>query len=144
MAHRLVNSVGFEKVLGRLLWNIEKRNKFIKIPKEVIIGYGFCIAHNGPVIINPSAVIGDNCGISQNCTIGANDGKAAVIGNNVYIGPNVCIVENIHIGDNVTIGAGSIVVHDVPDNATIAGNYAKILNFNNPGRYTKNKYLRKE
>lgn len=86
-------------------------------------------------------MIGNNCNLSQFVTIGSNEGKAATIGNNVYIGPNVCIVENVKIGDNVTIGAGSIVTKDIPNNATVAGNYAKVLNYNNPGRYIKNKWV---
>ena len=73
--------------------------------------------------------------LSQYTTIGSNEGKAAQIGDNVYIGPSVCIIEDVTIGSNVTIGAGSIVTKDIPDNATAAGNYAKVLNFNNPGRY---------
>lgn len=73
-------------------------------------------------------------------TIGSNHNKAAKIGDNVYIGPNVCIVEDVEIGNNVTIGAGSVVTKSIPNNATIVGNYAKIINYNNPGRYIKNKW----
>lgn len=112
----------------------------IQIPLETKIGYGFYIGHGGPVIINGTAIIGNNCNISQFTTIGANEGKAAVIRDNVYIGPNVCIVEDVLIKDNVTIGAGSVVCKNLPENATVAGNYAKVLNFNNPGRYIENRW----
>lgn len=78
--------------------------------------------------------------MSQFTTIGSNTGSAAVIGDNTYIGPNVCIVEHVHIGKNVTIGAGSVVTKDIPDNATAAGNYAKVLNYHNPGRFVKNRW----
>ena len=71
-------------------------------------------------------------------TIGSNHEKAATIGDNTYIGPNVCIIEDVKIGSNVTIGAGSVVTKDIPDNATACGNYAKVINFNDPGRYTRN------
>ena len=73
-------------------------------------------------------------------TIGAIDGDAAEIGDNVYIGPNCCLIEHVRIGDNVTIGAGSVVTHDIPDNATAAGNYAKVLNYNRPGKYVENRW----
>ena len=61
--------------------------------------------------------------------------NAATIGNNVYIGPSVCIVENVHIGDNATVGAGSVVVKDIPENSTAAGNPAKVISMKTPGRF---------
>ncbi len=33
----------------------------------------------------------------------------------------------IHIGDNVKIGAHSVVIKDVPDNCTVVGNPARII-----------------
>ena len=139
VAYRLCNSKNFLKYLGFFLYKIN-RNKNICIPKETKIGYGLYIGHNGPVIVNPTTIIGNNCNLSQFTTIGSNNESAAIIGDNVYIGPNVCIVENVKIGNNVTIGAGSIVTKDIPDNATAAGNYAKVLNYKNPGRFIKNRY----
>lgn len=133
VALRLINGKQYEKIIGYVLWLF--RDRKIKISKQTKIGYGFYIGHSGPVVINPTAVIGDNCNLSQYVTIGSNEGKAAQIGNNVYIGPNCCIVEDVSIGDNVTVGAGSVVTKDIPENATAAGNYAKVLNYNNPGRY---------
>lgn len=76
----------------------------------------------------------------QGVTIGGCEGDAAVIGDNCYIGQNTCIVENVQIGNNVTIGAGSVVTKDIPDNATAAGNYAKVLNYDNSGRFIGNKW----
>lgn len=112
----------------------------IQIPSHTKIGYGLYIGHGMAVIINPSAIIGNNCNISQFTTIGSNHGKAAIIGDNVYIGPNVCIVENVTIGNNATIGAGSIVVKDIPNNATSVGSPSKTVNYDKPGRYIGNKW----
>ena len=67
-------------------------------------------------------------------------GKAASVGDNVYIGPEVCCVDSVVIGNNVTIGAGSIVTKDIPENATAVGNYAHVINYNNPGRFIKNRW----
>ncbi len=47
---------------------------------------------------------------------------------------------SIKIHDNATIGAGAIVTKDVPANATVAGVPAKVLNYNNPGRYVNRRY----
>ena len=140
VAFRLVNARGVLKLFGIILWKLRNHQQ-IQILRKTKIGYGLYISHGGPVVVNPSTVIGNNCNLSQFVTIGSNEGKAAVIGDNVYIGPNTCIVEDVCIGDNATIGAGSVVTKDIPSNATAAGNYAKVLNFNNPGRYIQNRYL---
>ena len=120
-----------------MLWKLRPRGR-LDIDLRAKIGYGLYIGHNGPVVISGTAQIGNNCNLSQFTTIGSNDGHAATIGDNVYIGPNVCLVEDVVIGSNVTIGAGSVVTKDIPDNATAAGNYAKVLNYRSPGRYIKN------
>ena len=129
----------FIRILGRLLLFFNSYKNSILIPRETRIGYGLYIGH-GPVVVNKTAVIGNIVNLSQFTTIGSNGGKAATIGDNTYIGPSVCIVEDVKIGNNVTIGAGSIVTKDIPDNATAVGNYAKVINYNNPGRYIKNKW----
>jgi acetyltransferase-like isoleucine patch superfamily enzyme len=43
------------------------------------------------------------------------------------IGSGATILSNLTIGENALIGAGSVVTHDVPDNAIVAGNPAKVL-----------------
>lgn len=134
---RLAGGKGFLGFFSKLLCWL---NKDLQISPITQIGYGLYIGHNGPIIINPTTIIGNNCNLSQFTTIGSNMGKAAKIGDNVYIGPNVCIVEDVSIGNNVTIGAGSVVTKDIPDNATAVGNYAKVINYNKPGRFIKNSY----
>ena len=122
------------------LYVLNRNRKRFCIPRSTKVGYGLYIGHSGPVVVNPSAVIGNNCTLMQFTTIGSNKNHAAVIGDNVYIGPNVCIVEDVHIGDNVTIGAGSVVTKDIPSNATAAGNYARVLNYNHPGSFVTRKW----
>lgn len=140
-ALRMCQTKGIKKYYGRILWKLNRTKKNIEIPRTTSIGYGLYIGHGGPVIVNPTAIIGNNVNLSQFTTIGSNDGKAAIIGDNVYIGPNVCIVEDVVVGNNVTIGAGSIVTKSIPDNATAVGNYAKVINYNNPGRYIKKRWI---
>ena len=45
------------------------------------------------------------------------------------IGSGVTILANITIGENAIVGAGSVVTKDVPANAIVAGNPAKILRY---------------
>lgn len=136
---RMCKSNGIERYIGLLLYYIFRAiNKNLQISYKCEIDYGLYIGHDGPVIISRYTKIGDNCNLSQFTTIGTNNDCGATIGNNVYIGPNTCIVGAIEIGNNVTIGAGSVVTKNILDNATAAGNYAKVLNFNKPGRFIQN------
>ena len=41
------------------------------------------------------------------------------LGNKVVVGTGAKVLGNIRIGDNAKIGAGSVVVHPVPDNCTV-------------------------
>lgn len=43
------------------------------------------------------------------------------------IGTSTTILCGVTIGENAIIGAGSVVTHDVPDNAVFAGNPARFL-----------------
>ena len=45
----------------------------------------------------------------------------------VSIGSGATILSNLVIGENALVGAGSVVTHDVPDNAIVAGNPARLL-----------------
>ena len=139
-AFRMYQSKGISKLIGLFLWRINRTKRVIQMPRTTKVGYGLYISHGGPVVVNPTATIGNNCNLSQFTTIGSQEGCAATIGDNVWIGPNVCIVENVSIGNDVTIGAGSVVTKDIPDNATVVGNYAKVINYNNPGRYVNNRW----
>jgi acetyltransferase-like isoleucine patch superfamily enzyme len=49
------------------------------------------------------------------------------------IGSGVTILANLVIGENALVGAGSVVTHDVPDNAIVAGNPAKLRRLIAPG-----------
>lgn len=133
----------FLGLAGRLLYQIIGLIMHISIQRHTKIGYGFRIVHNGPIVINVSAIIGDNVDIYQNTTIGSMFMHAAQIGNNVYIGPSVCIVENVKIGDGATIGAGSVIVKDVKAGCTVAGNPAKVISHKKSGRLIWKRWNRK-
>ena len=111
------------------------RKAQVQIPSYTRIGYGFYIGHNVCMVVNGGTVIGNNVNLSQFLSIGTNHDTPAIIGDNVYIGPHVSLVEDVKIGNNSTIGAGAVVTNDVPENATVAGVPAKVLNYNDPGRY---------
>lgn len=126
--------------ISRLMLLRYSHKYHIAIPYTTSIGYGLYLGHGFDIVINPNAVIGNNVNISQFVNIGSNSGNAAIIGDRVYIGPHTCIVENVRIGDAACVGAGSVVVKDIPNNVTFAGNPAKQISSKDANRFIKNKY----
>ena len=99
-----------------------------------ILDFGVKFPHPVGIVIVRDVVIGKNCTIYQNVTIGKKkygffEDKNTVIGDNVTIFANACIIGNVNIGDNAIIGAGAIVLDDVPANAVVAGNPAKVIKY---------------
>ena len=84
-------------------------------------------------MVHPRTKIGHDVKLHQNTTIGSatTGGKPPVIGNNVVIGANCVVIGEIKVGDNSVIGAGSVVVKDVPANAIVVGNPAKVIKYTN-------------
>ena len=52
-----------------------------------------------------------------------------IIGNDAWIGTGVIILAGVKIGDGAVVGAGSVVTHDIPPYAIVAGVPVKILRF---------------
>lgn len=74
--------------------------------------------------------IGDYLTIKQNVCIGMNRNQLPIIGNNVFCGVGSCVLGGVTVGDNVKIGANCVITKDVPSNATVVGNPARIVKLN--------------
>jgi serine O-acetyltransferase len=135
---RLCQYKGWLTPLFKVIFFHSKRKANVLMFTSTKIGYGFNIGHKICLGVNSGTIIGNNVNISQFDNFGTNHKTPAIIGDNVYIGPHVCLVDDVKIGSNATIGAGAVVTRDVPENATVAGVPAKVLNYDNPGRYIKN------
>lgn len=100
------------------------------------LGKGVCIEHPGFVRVDTFCQVGEKCTILPNVLLGKKspgiDGRI-MIGNNCYIGTGVTILGPVTIGDNVTIAAGAVVLHDVPNQAVVAGVPAKVVKYNSGG-----------
>lgn len=106
-------------------------NDFVKL------GEGIFVASNA--VVNPLATIEDFCIINtgaiieHECIIGkaSHIAPGAVLAGNVkigektFIGANSVVKQGVIIGNNVTVGAGSVVLKNIPDGETWAGNPAK-------------------
>ena len=113
------------------------------LPSTTKIGTNFMFYHPYSTILLAKS-IGNNFICRQGITLGnkvesipvkGEENKITdtlpVIGDNVEIGAGAIVIGKITIGNNVIIGAGAVVVKDVPDNAIVAGNPAKIIRFRN-------------
>ena len=104
--------------LGRTLTGIE-------IHPGAQIGRRFFIDHGMGVVIGETAEIGDDVLLYQGVTLGGTGKEKGkrhpTLGNSVVVGTGAKVLGNIRIGDHVKIGAGSVVIHSVPDHSTVVG-----------------------
>jgi acetyltransferase-like isoleucine patch superfamily enzyme len=57
--------------------------------------------------------------------------ERTVVCRGASIGSGATILANVSIGENALVGAGSVVTKDVPANAVVAGNPARVLRYLN-------------
>jgi acetyltransferase-like isoleucine patch superfamily enzyme len=58
--------------------------------------------------------------------------EATLVKKGASIGSGATILSNLVVGENAFVGAGSVVTHDVPDNAIVAGNPARLIRLITP------------
>ena len=57
--------------------------------------------------------------------------KKTLVRKNASIGANATLLAGITVGKNAMVGAGALVTKDVPSNAVVVGNPAKVVRFLN-------------
>lgn len=122
-AHRL-HTGGFP-LLARIVSQFNRSVTGIEIHPAATIGRRCFIDHGMGVVIGETAEIGDDVLLYQNVTLGGTGKEKGkrhpTIGHNVVIGTGAKILGNITIGNHTKIGAGSVVIHSVPDYSTVVG-----------------------
>lgn len=112
-------------VLPRLVSHLARLLTGIEIHPGAAIGEGLFIDHGMGVVIGETAVIGEDVTMYQGVTLGGTGKERGkrhpTIGNRVIISTGAKLLGAITIGDNTKIGAGSVVIHSVPSNATVVG-----------------------
>lgn len=103
----------------------------IEIHPGATIGRRFVIDHGMGIVIGETAEIGDDVLLYHGVTLGGtgkDQGKRhPTIGNNVLIGCGAKILGPFKVGDGARIAANSVVLQEVPSQATAVGIPAQIV-----------------
>jgi serine O-acetyltransferase len=133
VAHRLIHALHGTglPLLPRWLSNVNRFLTGIEIHPAAKLGKGVFIDHGMGVVIGETAEVGEGCTLYQGVTLGGTSlsrGKRhPTLGRNVTVGVSAAVLGAITIGDNAKIGGGSVVVKDVPANATVVGIPGRIV-----------------
>ena len=122
--HRLHFLARLNSQLARFLTGIE-------IHPGAQIGRRLVIDHGMGIVIGETTQIGDDCLIYHGVTLGGtgkDKGKRhPTIGNHVLIACGAKILGPFRVGDNSRVAANSVVLSEVPENATVVGAPAQVV-----------------
>ena len=101
------------------------------------------VAGKSSIIIGKRVEIAPNCGIypfNHGMQAGTRIREAPliskgdiIIGDDAWLGFGVVLLDGVHIGKGAVIGAGSVVTHDIPDNAIAYGVPARVVTVRGDG-----------
>lgn len=130
IAHRLYHK-GF-KLLARIIMGWTQFLTNIDIHPAAYIGRRVFIDHGIGVVIGETAQIGNDVTIYQGVSLGGVSlekiKRHPTVLHNTIIGAGAKVLGDIVLGENVKIGSNSVVIRDVPSNATAVGIPARIIN----------------
>jgi serine O-acetyltransferase len=128
LAHRVSHALHEARVplLPGLLANLMKMITGVEIHPAARIGRGLFIDHGSGVVIGETSEVGDHVTMYQGVTLGgtgfARGKRHPTVGDQVMIGSGAKLLGPVVVGARSKIGANSVVIHDVPADATVVGN----------------------
>lgn len=94
-------------------------------------GMGIFLDHATGLVVGETASVGDNVSMLHHVTLGGSGKQSGdrhpKIRAGVVIGAGAAILGNIVVGEHARVAAGSVVLKEVPDHATVAGVPAKVV-----------------
>lgn len=105
----------------------------IDIGDEVSVNYGTSLSARRGIRIGNRSKIGPYCILADSelplplDAPSGNPARAIEIGHDVWLGGRVTVLPGTRIGSGAVVSAGSVVSGDVPPNAVVAGNPARVL-----------------
>jgi serine O-acetyltransferase len=131
MAHRLWH-LG-RKDFAYHLQSISSVAFGVDIHPAARIGRGIMMDHAHAIVIGETAVVEDDVSMLHSVTLGGtgkeHGDRHPKVRRGVLIGAGAKILGNIEIGHCSRVASGSVVLHDVPANRTVAGVPAKVVGY---------------
>jgi serine O-acetyltransferase len=133
LAHRVSHALHDAGVplVPRMMSTATRAMTNIEIHPAATIGDALFIDHGTGVVVGETAEIGDNVTLYQGVTLGgtgfATGKRHPTVQDNVTIGSGAKLLGPITVGHGAKIGANSVVITDVPPNATVVGNPGHVV-----------------
>ena len=138
IAHRLWHA-GLT-TLARGVSHVARFLTGIEIHPAARLGPGLFIDHGMGVVIGETTEVGENVTLLQGVTLGGTslrrEKRHPTLGNQVTVGAGAEVIGAITVGDHARIGAGSVVVTNVPEYATVVGVPGKVVAYYDSGNDT--------
>ena len=127
-------------IVPRLISHANRALTGIEIHPGAELGSPFFIDHGMGVVIGETTVVGERCHIHQGVTLGGTstrrEKRHPTLRDDVTVGAGAQIIGAITLGKGAKIGAGSVVVANVPDYATVVGVPGHVVAYYDPGNDT--------
>ena len=139
LAHKIWNFKFY--LIARIISQFSRFLTGIEIHPGAKIGKNLFIDHGMGVVIGESSEIGNDVTLYHGVTLGGispsensdnqrNSKRHPTLLDNVIVGSSAQILGPITVGECARIGANTVVIKDVPANATMVGNPAKNISTN--------------
>ncbi len=131
--HRLSHALWQLKLrwLGRFLSHVARWLTGIEIHPGARIGRRLFIDHGMGIVIGETAVIGNDCTLYHGVTLGGTSWQKGkrhpTLGEGVVVGAGAKILGPIVVGNGARVGSNSVVLKNIPDEATVVGIPGHIL-----------------